>query len=65
MNKLEEIKEKIRTINPNITDELLDLLYEFAITKYTNNMTNCFNNNPDLDDILKYVINPTKMKKKD
>lgn len=28
-NNLEQIKEKIRTINPEITDELLDLLYEY------------------------------------
>ena len=27
--KIEEVKENIRTINPEITDELLDLLYEY------------------------------------
>ena len=31
--KLEQIKEKIRTINPEITDELLDLLYEYIFSK--------------------------------
>ena len=33
MNELEIIKEQIRTINPEITDELLDLLYEFISHK--------------------------------
>lgn len=37
--KLEQIKEKIRTINPEITDELLDLLYEYIFSKYYNNIT--------------------------
>lgn len=37
--KLEQIKEKIRTINPEITDELLDLLYEYIFSKYYNNFT--------------------------
>ena len=36
--KLEQIKEKIRTINPEITDELLDLLYEYIFRKYYNNI---------------------------
>lgn len=36
--KLEQIKEKIRTINPEITDELLDLLYEYIFSKYYNNI---------------------------
>lgn len=29
MYELEKIKENIRSINPDITDELLDLLYEY------------------------------------
>ena len=29
-NRLQEIREKIRTINPAITDELLDLLCEYV-----------------------------------
>lgn len=33
MKSLEKIKEEIRTINPEITDELLDLLYEYIFTK--------------------------------
>ena len=36
--KLEQIKEKIHTINPEITDELLDLLYEYIFSKYYNNI---------------------------
>ena len=36
--KLEQIKEKIRTINPEITDELLDLLYEYIFSKYYNDI---------------------------
>ncbi len=34
MTNIEEIKEKIRTINPNITDELLELLYEFIMIRF-------------------------------
>ena len=33
MKTLEEIKKEIRIINPNITDELLDLLYEYVFCK--------------------------------
>ena len=36
--KLEQIKEKIHTINPEITDELLDLLYEYIFSKYYNDI---------------------------
>lgn len=36
--KLEQIKEKIRTINPDITNEVLDLLYEYICTRYTNEL---------------------------
>ena len=37
-NDLKQIKEKIRTINSEITDELLDLLYEYIFSKYYNNI---------------------------
>lgn len=30
---LEEIKNKIRTTNPEITEELLDLLYEYVLVR--------------------------------
>lgn len=29
LERLNEIKQKIRTINPEITDKLLELLYEY------------------------------------
>ena len=61
MDRLEEIKNKIRTINPDITDELLDLLYEFIIAKHTTDITKCLKN-PDLESILQYVINPVNAK---
>ena len=32
--KLEQIKENIRTINPIFTDEVLDLLYEYATHRH-------------------------------
>lgn len=35
MKTLEEIKKEIRIINPNITDELLNLLYEYVFAKYS------------------------------
>jgi len=34
MRDFELIKEKIRTINPDITDELLELLYEYILSKF-------------------------------
>lgn len=36
MKTLEEIKKEIHTINPDITDALLDLLYEYMFTKHLN-----------------------------
>lgn len=50
MDELEVIKEKIRTINPEITDELLDLLYEFFFEKYYNNIIRQFNKEGKEDD---------------
>ena len=38
--KLEQIKENIRTINPNFTDELLDLLYEYICTRQISGLYN-------------------------
>lgn len=32
---LKNVKAKIRTINPEITDELLDLLYEYIVNRYS------------------------------
>lgn len=36
MNDLDNIKKQIHTINPEISDELLDLLYKFVSTKLNN-----------------------------
>lgn len=33
MNKLIEIKNKIHIVNPDVTDELLDLLYEYILVR--------------------------------
>ena len=38
MNNLEQLKENIRKINPEITDELLDLLYEYFSKKFANEL---------------------------
>ena len=37
--RINEIKEKIRTINPEITDELLELLYEYFKVCYFDELT--------------------------
>ena len=63
MAKTDKIREQIRTINPNITDELLDLLYEFILAKHTEDIANCLKNNPDIDSIFQYVLNPVKREK--
>lgn len=58
MNKdLETIKEKIHTINPDITDELLDLLYEYIMQKHVI----CFEEkikDKTLQNTLNYLVNP-------
>lgn len=33
---IDEIKKNIHTINPQITDEVLDLLYEYIVTRKSN-----------------------------
>lgn len=47
MDKLNEIKEKIRTHNPEFTDELIDLMCESILFKIRNNFeeitTKCSN----------------------
>lgn len=52
--QLEQIKENIRTINPNFTDELLDLLYEYIITRYTQT----FKETGDLKEFFNKLCNP-------
>lgn len=44
MRTSEEIKKEIHTINPDITDELLDLLYEYVSTRQHENMLDFLNN---------------------
>lgn len=44
MRTSEEIKKEIHTINPDITDELLDLLYEYVNIKQHENMLDFLNN---------------------
>ena len=57
MKTLEEIKKEIRTINPEFTDKLLDLLYEYMFVKYSNNYKEKIGTN-DLKDIIDYILNP-------
>lgn len=44
MKTSEEIKKEIHTINPDITDELLDLLYEYVSIRQHENMLDFVNN---------------------
>jgi hypothetical protein len=57
MKTLNEIRERIRTINPTFTDELLDLLYEYMFVKYLNDYKEKIGTD-DLKDIIDYVLNP-------
>lgn len=57
MKTLNEIRERIRTINPMFTDELLDLLYEYMFVKYLNDYKEKIGTD-DLQDIIDYVLNP-------
>ncbi len=47
MNKLKEIKERICITNPEITDDTLDLLYEYVVQRLNEelNTLNLFNCN--------------------
>ena len=57
MEELNIIKEKIRTMNPEITDELLDLLYEFIIHRHVVDFKT-YVTSESVADILSYVVNP-------
>lgn len=59
---IKELKEKIRTINPKITNELLDLLYEFIMCQHIINFTKNVDTN-DIQNLLNYVMNPLGSKK--
>lgn len=58
---LEKIKEKIRTINPEITDELLDLLYEFVMRKHSIDFKEKVKDN-SMQNFINYMINPLDFK---
>lgn len=58
MKTLEEIKKEIHTINPDITDALLDLLYEYMFTKHLNGYKKI--NTNDFQDTINYLLNPIK-----
>lgn len=58
-NYLQEIKEKIRTINPEITDELLDLLYEFFELRQNQNFHKHLDSLKQDKEFVKYLQNAT------
>lgn len=45
---IDKIKENIHTINPQITDEVLDLLYEYIVTRKSNEDFQSIQNNEQL-----------------
>lgn len=56
MRTLEEIKKEIHTINPDITDELLDLLYEYVSIRQHENMLDFLNNYSSYQKELKKIV---------
>lgn len=58
MRDLEIIKRDIQTINPYITDKLLDLIYEYVNVK---NYVNAIKvvNTQEFQDVLTRIINDT------
>lgn len=56
MKTLEEIKKEIHTINPDITDELLDLLYEYVSIRQHENMLDFVNNYSSCQKELKKIV---------
>lgn len=56
MRTLEEIKKEIHTINPDITDELLDLLYEYVSIRQHENMLDFVNNYSSYQKELKKIV---------
>lgn len=61
MKTINEIKKEIRTINPMLSDELLDLLYEYIFTRYSNEFKEKIGTN-DLKDVIGYVLDPIHYK---
>lgn len=62
MKTINEIKKEIRTINPMFSDELLDLLYEYIFTRYSNEFKEKIGTN-DIKDVIDYVLDPIHYKK--
>ena len=57
MKTSEMVKEEIRTINPEITDELLDLLYEYIKLKKYEKDIEAMNNEPAAIETRKVMEN--------
>lgn len=57
-DRLDEIREKIRTTNLNITDELLDLLYEYITVRRAIHIEEESSGRSDLANLLTLLIDP-------
>ncbi len=55
-NNLTTIAEKIQTINPEISKDILDLLFEYILIRYTELLPKNVNN--DLQSLLNFLIDP-------
>lgn len=56
MDRLNEIKEKIRTIDPRITDELLDLLCEYVNHKTYIDCIIQLDNNKEFEQLVTDIV---------
>lgn len=64
MDKLNEIKEKIRTIDPRITDELLDLLCEYVNVKSYKDCIVQLDNNKEFEQLVTDMVDNKSLSKK-
>jgi len=64
MDRLEEIKNKIRTIDPRITDELLDLLCEYVNIKSYEDYIVQLDNNKDFKQLITDMVANKLLSKK-
>ena len=55
-NNLTTIAEKIQTINPEISKDILDLLFEYILIRYTELLPKNVNN--DLQSLFNFLIDP-------
>lgn len=55
-NNLTVITEKIQTVNPEISKDLLDLLFEYIVIRYTELLQKNVNN--DLQSLLNFLVDP-------